>query len=225
MEKLSFLAHTPLFRGISEADVASMLSCLGGVERDFQRDEVIFRAGDPVRQMGILLMGAVNVVRGDVWGNLHIIDHVGPGQSFAETYACIPGEILMVDVVAAEDAHAVFLDVQRTLEPCPSACSCHARLLRNLLTVMASKNMTLTRKMTHITPKSIRERLLSYLSYQALEQGCYSFEIPFNRQQLADYLSVERSALSNELSKMRRDGLIEYKKSRFTLLCEENPPA
>ena len=139
MEKLSFLAHTPLFRGISEADVASMLSCLGGVERDFQRDEVIFRAGDPVRQMGILLMGAVNVVRGDVWGNLHIIDHVGPGQSFAETYACIPGEILMVDVVAAEDAHAVFLDVQRTLEPCPSACSCHARLLRNLLTVMASK--------------------------------------------------------------------------------------
>jgi len=79
--------------------------------------------------------------------------------------------------------------------------------------------------MTHITPKSIRERLLSYLSYQALEQGCYSFEIPFNRQQLADYLSVERSALSNELSKMRRDGLIEYKKSRFTLLCEENPPA
>lgn len=219
----AILMGTALFRGISETEIGQVLDCLGAEQKQFDKGQAIFRTGDTVRAMGLVLSGGVNIIRMDVWGNQNILDHVGPGQVFAETYACAPAEILMVDVTAAEDSEVLFLDVARMLEAGTTACAYHVRVLRNLLSVMASKNLMLTRKMGHISPRSIRERLLSYLSYQALQQGKYSFEIPFNRQQLADYLSVERSALSNELSKMRKEGMIDFHKNGFTLFLSERP--
>ena len=123
----------------------------------------------------------------------------------------------MVDVVAAEAVSFLWLSVPQMLGICTAACSGHQRLLQNLLTVLASKNLHLTRKINHITPNTIRARLLSYLSYEALRQGSSAFSIPFNRQQLADYLAVERSALSSALSKMQREGLISFHKNRFVL--------
>ncbi len=221
MKKFDIFTRMALFRGIEAGEMGELFACLDGIERTYEREEFILHMGQVVRAMGLVISGSVNIMHGDVWGNLHIIDHVGPGQSFAETYACVPGEILMVDVVATEPSRVLFLDVGKMLDPCQPSCPRHSRLIQNLLTVMASKNLVLTRKMTHIAPKSIRERLLSYLSFQALQRGSHDFEIPFNRQQLADYLSVERSALSNELSKMRRDGLIEFYKSHFTLLTQK----
>ena len=131
------------------------------------------------------------------------------------------GEPLLTDVVAATDCSILFLDATRILTLCPSSCPHHVQLLRNLLTGMAAKNILLSRKMRLITPRTIRERLLAYLSGEAVRRGVHTFVIPFDRQQLADYLSVERSALSAELSKMRRDGLIECQKNRFTLLTRE----
>lgn len=165
-----------------------------------------------------MLSGSVSIENDDVWGNKSILDKVGPGQVFAETYACVPGEPLMVSVVAAEDTEILFLDVSRALDGCSNACGSQSRLLRNLLSISARKNLHLSRRIFHTSSKSIRGRLLSYLSFQAAQHGSNDFEISFNRQQLADYLSVDRSAMSNELSKMQRDGLLTVNRSHFTIL-------
>ena len=214
---LTRLTQSALFSGISQDEAAAMLKCLGAVRREFPRDSAILRAGEPAAAMGLVLSGRVNIESDDIWGNRSILESVPPGQVFGEAYASLPGEPMMVSAVAAESTAVLFLDVARVLRVYPSACGHHARLVSNLLSVMARKNLTLTRRMFHTAPKSIRGRLLSYLSFEAMRQGQRRFEIPFNRQQLADYLEVDRSALSAELSKMRREGLLECRKNCFFL--------
>ena len=212
-----FIAETDLFEGCTTRQTEEMLSCLGAQEKTFPKECMIYHTGEEVHHMGLLLSGGINIVRTDVWGNQNIIGHIAPGEVFAETYACISGEPLLADVVTVKPSEVLFLDVFKVMSTCASSCSHHQRLIRNLVTIMASKNLNLTQKINHITPKTIRERLLSYLSQEAVRQGKESFDIPFNRQQMADYLSVDRSALSAELSRMQRDGLLTYQKNHFTL--------
>lgn len=213
-----FLTETPLFRGTTAQELEEMLACLGTDVRSYDKGQVIYCAGDAVTSLGVVLSGSALIENDDIWGNTTVLDCVGPGQIFAETYACTPNEPLMVNVVAAEPAQILFLNVGRVLQVCSNACGHHNVLIRNLLTLSAQKNLNLSRKIFHISPKTIRGRLLSYLSYQSLRSGSRTFTIPFNRQQLADYLNVDRSALSNELSKMQRDGLIRVERNLFTLL-------
>lgn len=215
--KGTLLANTALFRGASPQEAEAMLNCLGAVERGYTKGEQIYHSGDYVTDLGMVLSGSVLIQTDDLWGNTTVLDRIGPGQIFAETYACVPGEPLMVDVVAAEGTQVLFLNVERVLRVCSHTCAHHSKLIRNLLLLSAQKNLNLSRKIFYTSSKTIRGRLLSYLSYQARRNGTPSFTIPFNRQQLADYLNVERSALSNELSKMQRDGLLVVEKNRFTL--------
>lgn len=185
--------------------------------KKYNKQAIILHAGTPIDSMGFILSGSVIIEQTDIWGNQTIFDRIPSGQIFAETYACVPDELLMVNVVAAEETEILFLKTERILKTCSSSCKFHSRLIHNLLSVMAAKNLTLTRKMSHITSKTIRGRLLSYLSFQALKQRTYTFEIPFNRQQLADYLCVDRSAMSHELSKMQKEGLLSFDKNKFHL--------
>lgn len=217
----TFLSRTPLFRGILPEEIESMLSCLNAVEKHYKRGEVIYYAGDVIRSLGIVLSGRVSVESDDVWGNRNILSHVGPGHVFAETYACIPGETLMVHVVAVEDSTILFLDAEQIFEACQTACGYHNKLIRNMMFIFAQKNLNLSRKIFHTSPKSIRGRVLSFLSEQATRSGSNSFTIQFNRQQLADYLNVDRSSLSNELGKMQADGFIQVEKNHFTLLDKD----
>ena len=213
----NLISKTELFRGTTPEEIKEMLFCLNAQTKHYSKGEYICRAGDYIRTMGMVLSGSVNIEHDDVWGNKSILDNISIGQVFAETYSCLPNEQLMVHVVAAEQTEALFLDMERLLKTCHSLCSFHSRLIRNLLAVTARKNIILTRKIFQTTPKSIRGKLLSYFSFQAMAQGKYQFEIPFNRQQLADYLGVDRSALSNELSKMKQEGLLSYEKNNFSL--------
>ncbi len=212
------LANTLLFRGMDPSDIDEMLGCLLAKECTYKKGEILFPEGSPTEQIGVVLIGRVIIELGDVWGNNSVLSSIGPGGIFAETYACIPGEPLMVNVTAAEDTEALLLNIRRVLEPCSKVCPYHVRLVRNLLALCAGKNLQLSRRVLHTGPKSIRKRLLSYFSECIKRTGSYSFDIPYNRQQLADYLSVERSALSNELSIMQRDGLIRYEKNHFDVM-------
>lgn len=216
-----FLSGTPLFTGISVCEAEKMLWCLGAEERCFLKGEVIYREGEIIRDLGIVLSGSVQIENDDLWGNKSILDRIGPGNVFAETYASVPSEPMLVRVVAAQRAEILFLDVTRILEGCSNCCSWHNRLIRNLLEISAQKNLNLSRRIFHTSSKTIRGRLLSYLSFQARKQGSDSFVIPFNRQQLADYLSVDRSALSNELSKMQKDGLLTFCRNQFSLIRKD----
>ena len=185
-----FLSKTLLFRGTTPQEVQSILECLQAEKKHYQKSDVIYHAGDSVTSLGMVLSGSVSIENDDLWGNKSILDRIGPGQVFAETYACVSGEALMVSVVAAEASDILFMNVSRLLRICPHACEHHGKLIRNLLTISAQKNLNLSRRIFHTSSKSIRGRLLSYLSFQAVRQGRRDFTIPFNRQQLADYLSA-----------------------------------
>ena len=211
------LSNTQLFRGLEEHEITSLLSCLNTVTRSYKKGEIILSEGMITENIGVVLSGMILISYGDIWGNTSILGNAAPGCVFAEVYACIPGQPLLITVSAAEPATVLFMNVGRVLTSCSITCPFHARLARNLLTVCADKSLQLSRRMKHTTSKSIRGRLMSYFSECAKQFGSSSFIIPYNRQQLADYLGVDRSTMCNELSKMQRDGIIEYEKNRFLL--------
>lgn len=212
------LTQTSLFSGISQADLSALLSCLAAVERRYSKGAVILAEGEPTQWMGLVLEGRAIISCADVWGKSSILGFAEPGAVFGEAYACVPGEALLISVCAAEETRVLFLNVGKLLTVCGNACPFHARLIRNLLTISAGKNLQLSRRIFHTTPKSIRGRLQSYFSECAKKSGSLTFKLPFNRQQLADYLGVDRSAMSSELSKMQRDGLIQVQGDTITML-------
>lgn len=212
------LTQTSLFSGISQADLSNLLSCLAAVERRYSKGAVILAEGEPTQWMGLVLEGRAIISCADVWGKSSILGFTEPGAVFGEAYACVPGEALLISVCAAEETRVLFLNVGKLLTVCGNACPFHARLIRNLLTISAGKNLQLSRRIFHTTPKSIRGRLQSYFSECAKKSGSLTFSLPFNRQQLADYLGVDRSAMSSELSKMQRDGLIQVQGGTITML-------
>ena len=156
-----------------------------------------------------------------IWGNRNILSKTGPGQTFADVFACAPGAVLNVSVEAESTMTVMFLHIRRVLSVCPSACSYHSRFIRNLLGELAEKNLRLNEKLTHMGQRTTRAKLMSYFSAEALRRGVYEFDIPFSRQQLADYLGVERSGLSVELGKMWDEGLLDFHKSHFLLKTPE----
>ena len=183
----------------------------------FQKDEYILLAGDRVEAFGLVITGKVLIIQEDFWGNRNILAAVGAGHCFAETFACSPGAVLNVSVIAETNVQVLFLNVKRILTTCPSTCSHHSRMIRNLLSELAEKNLRLNEKITHLGQRSRRAKILSYLSAEAQRHGSAEFDIAFSRQQLADYLSVDRSGLSMELSRMQEEGLLEYRKNHFVL--------
>lgn len=211
------LKEAKLFEGIQESDLRSMLDCLSAEKKQFQKGAFILSAGDRTVYLALVLSGRVIVLKEDYWGNANIVTEIGPGQTFAESYACVGNVPLAVSVQAEEDSEILYLNIRRVLTVCSSGCAFHQRLIRNLVSMLASKNLFLNEKMTHLTQRSTREKLLSYLTSESARQGSRKFEIPYNRQELADYLSVDRSAMSSELGKMKRDGLIDFRKNQFVL--------
>lgn len=214
---LSVLRTSGIFSGISEEETEKMLHCLEVRPETFQKDEYILRAGDRVEAFGVVITGKVMIIQEDFWGNRNILAAVGAGHCFAETFACSPGAVLNVSVIAETNVQVLFLNVKRILTTCPSTCSHHNRMIRNLLSELAEKNLRLNEKITHLGQRSRRAKILSYLSAEAQRHGSAEFDIAFSRQQLADYLSVDRSGLSMELSRMQEEGLLEYRKNHFVL--------
>lgn len=211
------LSDTQLFRGLKEEEISSLLSCLSAKERKYQKGETILSEGSITDSIGIVLSGMAVISCNDIWGNASVLGNVVPGSVFAEVYACIPGQPMLVTVSAVEETSVLFLKIGRVLSPCTNACQFHTKLVGNLLTICAHKSLLLSQRIQHTSSKSVRGRLMSYFSECARRSGSNSFMIPYNRQQLADYLNVDRSTMCNELSKMQKDGLIEYKKNQFLL--------
>lgn len=213
----SVLKTSPLFSGIAENGLTAMISCIDPKKVSFAKDAFLLRVGDVAESIGVVLQGSVLVVQEDIWGNRNILSKAGPGQTFAAAYACAPGATLKANVIAETPATVLFLNMQRVLNVCPSACAHHSRIIRNLLGELAQKNLHMSEKLTHMGQRSTRAKLMSYFSAEQQRLGTYEFDIPFSRQQLADYLAVDRSGLSVELSKMRDEGLLDFNKNHFCL--------
>lgn len=211
------LSNTQLFRGLKEEEITSLFRCLNAAECNYKKGDVILSEGSITENIGIVLSGMAMISCCDIWGNVSILGNAAPGSVFAEVYACIPGQPMLVTVSAAKDTSILFMNVGRMLTTCTNACPFHAILARNLLTVCACKSLHLSQRIRHTSSKSIRGWLMSYFSECAKHSGSSSFLIPYNRQQLADYLNVDRSTMCNELSKMQKDGIIEYERNRIFL--------
>ncbi|MCI5516689.1 MAG: Crp/Fnr family transcriptional regulator [Roseburia sp.] len=217
MKITSAMRDASIFRNLSDDEIVGMLPCLNAKEQHFKKNEVIYRPGDQVRKIGLVISGAVRIEKIDYWGNRKIISVIELGQIFGEAYAGMKTIPMEMEVLAAVPSVILFMEVGKILTTCGNSCEFHSKMIRNMVYVLAERNYKLTQKMDHLTQKTTREKLLSYFSEQALESGRSDFDIPLDRQQLADYLSVDRSAMSTELGKMKKDGLIEYRKNHFTL--------
>lgn len=212
------LQNCPLFDGLDKEDLSSILACLGAVRSAAAKGQTIFREGDPASHMGIVLTGAVRLLREDYYGNRSIVAHIEPAQLFGESYACAGVTALPVSVVADTDSELLLLDCRRITVCCANACAFHSKVIFNLLRLVATKNLVFDQKIQVTSKRSTREKLMAYLLSQAKLQGSAAFTIPYDRQELADYLEVDRSGLSAEISKLRREGLLECQRSRFRLL-------
>ncbi len=213
---MDFISKTPLFRGCTEEDILNMAKHLDFRTDRYKKGDTILSAGSIVTDIGLVLSGSVRIEYTDLWGNKSILGITPAGGVFAESYACIPNEPLMIDAVANEDCHILSISVPKLFTPCP-VCGSQNKLIQNLVIISAEKNLQLSRRSMHTSPKTIRERLFSYFSQQVSAQRSNKIVIPFDRQQLADYLNLDRSALSKELGKMRNDGLIEFNKNTFLI--------
>ena len=195
MDDLTILTECALFHGLREAQIREMLPCLSARQSRFRRGQFLLRAGDRVAFAGILLSGEAEVLQEDFWGNRNLLAAVGPGDLFAEAFACAHA-VSPVSVLCKTDGSVLYLNVRAVFSPCEKACAQHKALSQNLIRVLAEKNMQLNEKAGFLSQRTTREKLLAYLSAQARRAGSASFRIPFDRQQLADFLSVNRSAMS-----------------------------
>lgn len=223
-EHLAVIARSPLFGGIATEEAQAMLQCLEARTRDYPKGSYLARIGDEASLVGMVLSGEVRTEREDYWGARTIISSAGPGQLFGEVHACEPGLPFDMNLVAAHDSTVLLMDVRRVTTSCTSACAFHTRLIRNLLAAMARQTHELTRTIDHLSRRTTREKLLSYLSEQAEHAHSDTFSIPYNRQELADHLSVDRSAMSTELSKMKREGIVDFDRNRFRLKDASRDP-
>ena len=217
-EYMEIIKTCPLFRDITDDDLGSMLTCLGAKSECFDKRYTIIAEGSPAKYIGIVLSGSVSVEQTDIYGNRSILSVAGPSHIFGEAFACADVDAIPVSVVANEDSLIMFINIERILVTCSNNCPFHNKLIRNLMHDLAQKTLMFHRKIDVISRRTTREKLLSYLNYEARRQGSGSFDIPFDRQGLADYLEVDRSGLSLEISKLRKEGILESRKNHFTLL-------
>lgn len=214
---INTLGKTILFKEMSEDEIKSCLKELRSHEKKYKKGSIIFHAGDQTDRMGLVLNGSVTIESNDMWGNCTILTHVPTGQFFAETYALLPGEVMLVDVKANEDCLILFITVGNIFLEATSS-SWKEKLTRNLLIISTHKNLTLSGRSFHTASKSARGRILSYLNTVSIQKQSSEFDIPYDRQQLADYLNLERTNMSKELGKMQREGILEFSKSHFKLI-------
>lgn len=214
---LSVLERCPLFAGSSIQEIEAMLHCLTAQRRSFPQKALLYEAGAEAYELGVLLEGSLDIVQEDFWGNQGMLARLTPGMIFAESFVLAHVPRLPVSVVAQQPSTVLMMDYRRVLHTCTHACPYHERLIHNLLLIVAQKNVYLTEKMEILSKKTIREKLLAYLSAEAQRAGRRSFTIPYDRQALADYLAVDRSALSRALSAMQEEGMLSFHRSRFEL--------
>lgn len=216
-EEIEKAKNAPLLKGITQEELYSMLGCLRATVKTFDKGETVFSEGKVFNRFGLLLEGSLQIVQYDFFGNRAIISEIKPSQIFGETFSYI-NKIFPMNVESVEKSKILFLDSDKLSTPCENSCTFHKQLVKNLLYIVSSKNANLVQKIECMSQRTTKEKLLSYLRMEAIKNKSNKFSIPYNRQALADYLGVERSAMSAELSKLQKEGILKYNKNEFQLL-------
>ena len=215
---LEILKKCPLFFGIKEEELIRMLTCLGAEVKKFEKNDTVFAEGSEARQIGVLLSGEAESIKFDYYGNKSIINQINESELFGEAFACAESKSLPVSIVAVNKSDVMLVDCSHILHTCSNNCAFHQQMIYNLMKDLAQKTIKFHQRIEVTSKRSTREKLLTYLDIMAKQKNSSSFTIPFNRQELADYLEVDRSGLSAEISKMRKEGILESNKNYFRLL-------
>lgn len=209
---------SPLFAGIRPEDMDAMLGCIGHHVKHYEKGEIIAFEAETIHHVGVVLRGSVDMLKEDVWGNRTLLLRAYASDVFGETFACGEDSLSVVTFAAAEETEVLFLSFCRVMHTCTHACQFHQTLIENMVRIIARKNRELMRKIEVVSKKTLREKILAYLSIQAQNQGCRQFEVPLGRVEWAEYLCADRSALTRELAKMQAEGLIEFHRNTFKIL-------
>jgi len=220
---VSVLKKSSLFSGLGEEEIRTMQKCLDAKVQSYKKGSYVFRQGEHIDRISVLLEGELLVQQDDYWGNRSIVTNIGVGELFGEAYLAPESGTARNDIIASKDSTVVSFDVRRVITTCTSACRFHTKVVQNMFFAVSEKYRMLEEKLGHMSKRSTREKLISYLSEEARRQNSASITIPYNRQELADFLSVDRSAMSNELSKLRDSGMLCFEKNRFILLNHFEP--
>lgn len=217
-EYLEFLDKTALFEGLQREEVLRLLSCFTAKLKTFEKGKTVFFAGRGSKWFGVILSGQIQLVTDDRFGNRSIISKIGAGNTFAESFSYADAETLSVSAIAAAESTVLLMDSVRIINPCSHICESHIKLLQNMLYILSKNNALLIEKISYTSKSTTREKLIAFLSNEQKKAGRKKFSIAFNRQELADYLSVDRSAMSTELSRLKRDGILDFYKNEFEFL-------
>lgn len=215
---LNILKKCPLFLHVNDEELLPMLACLDAKISHYDKNETIIERDSPATKVGIVLDGKIQASRVDFYGNRSIVNHIEATELFGASAACSGVKKNPLDVIANTNAIIMFIDCKRVITTCGNSCGFHNQIIENLLTIVSQKNMQFSQKIEIISKRNTRDKLLTYLMLEATKAGKEAFSIPFDRQELADYLEVERSGLSTEISKLKREGYINCEKNRFELL-------
>ncbi len=212
------IKNSPVFFGMSDDELKGLLECFNARIRKYEKDEMIIRQGDMISNIYLILEGGVNIEKDSYWGRRIIISRLGKNDNLALSFVGSKDVESSVDAIAVEDTLVLVLSYEKCTSMCQNACTRHKVLINNLFQILSKENIELIQKIENVSQKTIRDKLMTYLSNEAMKNHSNRFEIQFNRQDLADYLNVDRSAMSFELSKLQKEGLISYNKNRFELL-------
>ncbi len=215
---MEILKKCPLFDGIDEENLIALLKCLGAFTKKYSKGETVFAEGEPARYVGIVLTGEVQIERNDFYGNRNIITKVPESRLFGEAFACAGAGKKTVYVTATKDSEIMLTDCNRIIHSCSNACEFHNRIIFNLMKILSVKNIELSEKVEIISARTTREKLMTYLLMTAKKKDSNIFAVPYDRQGLADFLGVDRSGLSVEISKLKEEGKLKCKKNEFALL-------
>lgn len=217
-EYSKILKSVALFEGLKEEELDAVLSCLSAKTGKYSKNQIILQHGESTTNIGIVLSGQVQIIKEDYYGNRNLFANLSESMLFGETFICADIKTLPVSVISTTESVILWIDYRRIISPCNQVCSFHSTLIYNMLRIVAMKNILLNQKIEFTSKRTTREKLIAYLSAEAQKIDNNHFTIPFNRQELADYLNVDRSAMSAELGKLRDEGLIDFHKNEFTLL-------
>lgn len=215
---LEILQRCILFDSISEENLLNMLRCIGAKVQQYKKNQTIIMEGQKATHIGIVLSGEVQIMHMDYYGNRSLVTEIYPSQLFGESFVCAEVKSIPISAIASDNSDIILIDGKRIMQSCCNACEFHNQVIFNLLKVIAIKNLIFHQKIDITSKRTTREKLMTYLLQQAKTKNSSSFTIPYDRQELADYLEVDRSGLSSEISKLRAEGILKCKRSQFTLL-------
>ena len=211
------IKNSPIFFGLSEEELKQMLECFNGRIKTYEDGDMIIRQGDVIKNIYLVLSGVVNIEKDSYWGRRIIVSQLGANDNIALAFVASKNVESTVDAVSVGKTKLLVLSYEKCTTMCQNVCTKHRMLINNLFEILSKENIDLLQKIENISQKTIREKLLTYFSNEAKKNRSNIFEIQFKRQDLADYLNIDRSAMSFELSKMQKDGLIKFEKNKFML--------